>query len=437
MSEALRGLAEDARVWVRRGGEPAKGGRCVVYWMERAQRGVDNHALDLAVRVGNTLGLPVVVLFAARADSAGASARHGAFLARGLRDVEEALGERGVGFVVRGGGPVEAVERFVAEARAAMVVGDENPLRAWEGWRRELARRVAIPFWTVDADVVVPSRLMERAQYAARTIRPRLYRVLPEFLVGFENPRAEREWKRPRGMRVERLEAMRLDRVGVDCGAGPVEAWVGGTGAGMKRLKLFTSRLLKNYERDRNRPEVDGTSALSPYLRFGHVGPVTIALAVEAAVRRDASLKPARDAYFNELIVWRELAVNFVRYDARYDSTACAEAWAKKTIGEHARDERERLYSLGELERGETHDDLWNAAQRQMVRHGWMHNVMRMYWAKKILEWTPSVRVAMKRAIYLNDRYELDGRDPNGYAGIAWSMVGKFDRAWGERAVFG
>jgi deoxyribodipyrimidine photo-lyase len=433
---ALRGLMEDARVTVRRGGAPAKGGRCVVYWMQRAQRGVDNHALDIAVRVGNALGLPVVVFFAGSADAAGASARHAAFAQQGLRDVEATLRERGVGFVLRGA-PRDSVEKFLTEVRAAMVVGDENPLRAHEQARRELAKCIAIPFWTVDADVVVPSRLMDRAQYAARTIRPRLYRLLPEFLVPFENPRAEREWKRPRGLAAERIEDVTRGWMDLDRSVEPVQAWVGGTQAGMARLKLFTSKLLRSYERDRNRPEVDGTSALSPYLRFGHVGPLTIALAVEHAAKRDASLKSARDAYFNELIVWRELAVNFVRYTARYDSATCAEAWAKKTIGEHARDERERLYTLRELEQGETHDDLWNAAQRQMVRFGWMHNVMRMYWAKKILEWTPSVRTAMKWAIYLNDKYELDGRDPNGYAGIAWSMVGKFDRAWSERAVFG
>jgi deoxyribodipyrimidine photo-lyase len=437
MPEVLSGLAEDARVTVRRGGPPAKGGRCVVYWMQRAQRAVDNHALDAAVRVGNALGMPVVVYFAGAAE--GASPRHIAFLQRGLRDVKEELRERGIGFVLRNEAkPVEPVQRFLAEVRAAIVIGDENPLRAAERWRRELAKKIAIPFWTVDADVIVPSRLMERAQYGAYTIRPRLYRLLPEFLMDYENPRAEREWKQPRGLAagsVAEDTTRRWKRL--DSSVAPVEAWVGGTQAGMARLKVFTGSLLKNYERDRNRPEVDGTSGLSPYLRFGHVGPVTIALAVEAAVKRDPSLGSARDAFFNELIVWRELAVNFVRYTARYDSVDCAEAWAKRTIAEHARDERERMYTLREWERGETHDELWNAAQRQMVRHGWMHNFLRMYWAKKILEWTPSVHVAMKWAIYLNDKWELDGRDPNGYAGIAWSMAGKFDRAWGERAVFG
>jgi deoxyribodipyrimidine photo-lyase len=205
----------------------------------------------------------------------------------------------------------------------------------------------------------------------------------------------------------------------------------------MKRLRHFTGSLLKSYERDRNRPEVDGTSKMSPYLHFGHVGPVTIALAVDAAAKKEKSLKAARDGYFNELIVWRELAVNFVKYTPGYDTADCAEDWAKKTIAEHAKDERERLYSLEELEAAGTYDELWNAAQTQMVEYGWMHNHMRMYWAKKILEWTPDVQTAVKYAVHLNDKYFLDGRDPNGYAGIAWSMLGKFDRAWFDRPVFG
>jgi deoxyribodipyrimidine photo-lyase len=284
----------------------------------------------------------------------------------------------------------------------------------------------------------VSSKLIEKAQYGAYTIRPRLYRFMPEFLLPFENPRAAKEWKQPKGLYAEspRKDITRNWKE-LDRSVAPVEAWVGGTHAAIARLKHFTGSLLKNYERDRNRPEVDGTSKMSPYLHFGHLGPVTIALAVDAAAKKDNSLKTARDAYFNELIAWRELAVNFVKYTPGYDTADCAEDWAKKTLAEHARDERERLYSLAELEGARTHDELWNAAQMQMVEYGWMHNYMRMYWAKKILEWTPDVQTAVKWAVYLNDKYFLDGRDPNGYAGIAWSMVGKFDRAWGERPVFG
>jgi deoxyribodipyrimidine photo-lyase len=217
----------------------------------------------------------------------------------------------------------------------------------------------------------------------------------------------------------------------------PVEAWKGGTHAALKRLKRFTGEMLETYDVQRNHPETDGTSCLSPYLHYGHISPITIALAVDAAAKSNPKLQSARDSYFNELIVWRELAINFVRYTPHYDSPQCAEDWAKATIAEHARDERERIYTLAELESAQTYDDLWNAGQIQMVRYGWMHNYLRMYWAKKILEWTPNIATAMKYAIHLNDKYSLDGRDPNGYAGIAWAIVGKFDRAWGTRPIFG
>ena len=437
VSEELLELSEDARVTVRRGGVPEVGGRCVVYWMQRAQRGVDNHAVDLAVRVGNLLGLPVVVYFAGISDFPAANLRHYGFLNQGLVDVEEDLAERNVSFVMRRAPECNPLRLF-ADVGAAMVIGDENPMREPERWRREMAAHLRVPFWTVDADVVVPSKLIEKAQYGAYTIRPRLYRLLPDYLHAYENLSADRAWKRPRGFHADSVrEDMTRGWKNFDRSVLPVEAWVGGTHAGMKRLKLFTTKMLKDYEARRNRPEGDGTSRLSPYLHFGHVGPLTIALAVEAAVKKDPALGGARDAYFNELIVWRELAVNFVRYTPNYDSAEVAERWAKQTIAEHARDEREYLYTLAQLENAETHDELWNAAQLQMVHYGWMHNYMRMYWAKKILEWTPDASTAVRYCVHLNDKYFLDGRDPNGYAGIAWAVVGKFDRAWFERPVFG
>ena len=435
--EALRKFTDDARVTVRLSGAPEPAGKCVVYWMQRAQRGRDNHAVDLAVEVANALALPIVVYFAGIANFPHANLRHYTFLNQGLRDIETDLAERNITFILRNA-PHESHDQLLADVNAAILIGDENPMREPERWRHELAARIRIPFWTVDADVVVPSNLIEKAQYGAYTIRPRLYRLLPEYLVPYKNPKADHPWKRPRIFHADSVhEDMTRGWKDFDRSVGPVEAWTGGHYAATKRLKHFTDNLLKDYERDRNRPEVDGTSAMSPYLHFGHIGPVTIALAVDAAAKSDPSLKAARDAYFNELIAWRELAVNFVKYTKNYDTAECAEDWAKKTIAEHARDERERLYSLKQLEHGETYDELWNAAQIQMVRYGWMHNYLRMYWAKKILEWTPDVTTAVKFAIHLNDKYFLDGRDPNGYAGIAWSMLGKFDRAWFDRPIFG
>ena len=439
---ALRSLAGDPRVTVRRGGAPAlehegRKAKCVVYWMQRAQRGRDNHALDIAIACGSALGLPVVAYFAGIKNFPHANLRHYAFLNQGLPDIEQDCAERGVGFVMRRY-PNQKLEPFLEEVGAAMVVGDENPMREPERWRVKIAETLRVPFWTVDADVIVPSRLLEKAQFSAAVARPRLYRALPEFLVPYTNPKAEVAWKSPRGLQSDDVRADITEGwTEFDRSVAPVEAWKGGHHAGVARLRHFCDDLLLNYDKDRSRPEVDGSSKMSPYLHFGHVGALTIALAVDAAAKKDPTLKAAKESYFNELIVWRELAVNFVRYQPQYDSPACADNWAKLTIAEHARDEREWLYTLEQMERGETHDELWNAAQLQMVRYGWMHNYLRMYWAKKMLEWTPDIVTAMQWAIHLNDKYELDGRDPGGYAGIAWSMLGKFDRTWFDRPIFG
>jgi deoxyribodipyrimidine photo-lyase len=433
----MKKLAENARVTVRRGGAPNAEGKCVVYWMQRAQRGVDNHAVNLAVEIANELKLPLVAYFAGISNFPHANLRHYVFLQQGLPDIEEDLAKRNISFVMRKA-PHESHERFLHDAQPALVIGDENPMNVPESWRRDLAQKIRIPFWTVDTDVVVPSKLIEKAQYGAYTIRPRLYKALPEYLVPYENPHAKVEWKRPKGFHADSLtDDMTRDWKDFDRSVEPVDSFHGGTHVGLKRLHLFTSKLLANYDTDRNKPELDGTSAMSPYLHYGHVGPQTIALAVAKAAAENPKLKAAKESYFNELIAWRELAVNFVRFTTHYETPEVAENWAKQTIAEHARDERERLYTLKQLEQAETYDNLWNAAQIQMVEQGWMHNYMRMYWAKKILEWTPDVKTAMKYAVYLNDRYFLDGRDPNGYAGIAWSMVGKFDRPWFDRPVFG
>ena len=432
----LRRLVEDPRVTVRRGGAPERG-RCVVYWMQRAQRGRDNHALDVAMNVANALGLSCVVYFAAVKNFPHANLRHYAFMNQGLPDVEEDCEERGVGFVMRRA-PNESPERFFADVGAAMVVSDENPLRDPELWRVRLSQQLRIPFWTVDSDVIVPSKLLGKAQFSAGVIRPRLMRMLPEFLRAHENVKVAKRWSKPRGLQAEDVHAdLTRDWRAFDRSVKPVDPWRGGRRAAAKRLELFVAKMLKGYERDRSRPEIDGTSKLSPYLHFGHISPLTIALAVQNAVKKHPQMKGAVDAFLDELIVWRELSVNFVRYQRDYDSAACADNWARLTIAKHDGDKREVLYTLKQMEEARTHDELWNAAQLQMVRYGWMHNAMRMYWAKKILEWTPDAATAMKRAIYLNDRYFLDGRDPNGYAGVAWAILGKFDRAWGERPVFG
>jgi len=431
--ETLERLIQNPRVTVRRAGPPHPDGRCVVYWMQRAQRAIDNPALDVAIEAANALGKPAVAFLSLISDYPNANLRHYAFLVQGLFDTAERLARRGIGFVIRRS-PDHHLAKFCAEVRACLVVGDENPMREPERWRQALAQELRLPLWTVDSDVIVPSKLLEKEQYAARTIRPRLRAYLGQFLRSVSNVRPHVAWKRARELQSCAPDVDLLEDFPVDRSVGPVSGFRGGTTEAAKLLTRFVRERLRGYALRRNHPELDGTSRLSPYLHFGHIGAHTVALAVKNA----GAPTPDREAFLEELIVRRELAVNFVRFNSRYDRLACAEPWALRTLRQHSRDERTHLYTERQLENAETHDPLWNAAQRQMMLTGWMHGYLRMYWAKKILEWTRSPEEGFDIAVRLNDRYELDGRDPNGYAGVAWAIGGKHDRAWGpERPVYG
>ncbi|HEX6773740.1 MAG TPA: deoxyribodipyrimidine photo-lyase [Acidobacteriaceae bacterium] len=423
---------------IRRSGVPRADARCVVYWIERAQRGIDNPALDCAIETANALGLPLVAFFSAIPNYPHANLRHYAFLNQGLHDAAADLAARGVPLIVRRP-PENRLEQFLADVGAGIVIGDENPLREPERWRRVLAGRLRIPFWTVDADVVVPSSLFSRGFYAQHLFRRQLDPLLPEYLVEPPPVMLQKRWPP-----MNHIAGWTLDDDitrgwrHFDRSVPPVDTFRGGTHAAMRRLRYFLEHQLAGYETARRKPQLNGTSQLSPYLHFGHISPLRIALEAKRAVDSGVASQSAYDEFLDELIGWRELAVNFVIHArTTYDSIACAEPWAEKTLREHARDRREYEYTCEQLERGETHDALWNAAQLQMVRYGWMHNVMRMYWGKKILEWTPNPAQAFEWAVLLNDKYELDGRDPNSYAGIAWAIAGKFDRPWPERPIFG
>jgi deoxyribodipyrimidine photo-lyase len=432
----LAALADQPRVLVRRGGPPRKDGKCVVYWMQRAMRAVDNPALDVATAAANLLGLPVVIYFGVIPNYPNANLRHYHFLQQGLRDAAEDAAERGIGFIVRRA--PETLASFLEEVRAALLVGDENPCREPERWRSVLARRIDVPYWTVDADVVVPSCVFNRSFVLLHHFRPHLQAELPKFLVAPPKIEAQHRWKPSRTQSSFNLSGditagfTKLDRT-----IKPVDTFTGGTRSALRRLGEFLRSDLAAYDESRNHPELAGTSRLSPYLHFGNIGPLTIALAVEKAANSEKIPFKTMERFLEQLIGWRELAILFVRHEPNYDTWECAAPWARKTLLEHAADPRPYKYTFAQLERAETHDDLWNAAQRQMAVTGWMHNYMRMYWAKKILEWSPDPATAFDWAVILNDRYQLDGRDPNGYAGIAWAIVGKLDRPWFNRPIFG
>lgn len=430
--KSLERIAEEPRVRVRKNGLNPQG-ECVVYWMRRSQRGKDNHALNVAIEAGNLLKKPVVVFFGLIPKAHHANLRHYTFLLQGLRDVARELEKRNVAFALRRA-PDHAFLKFCSEVQPCLVIGDENPLRGPEHAQAKVAAQLKAPFWTVESDAIVPTKLFGREHYAARTLRPKIRALLGTFLKAVPNPIARVVWPKEPAQSLTAVEDSLLDALAIDRSVGPVSTFRGGSAEASRRLKEFLQFRLKGYATNRNKPDIDSTSQLSPYLHFGHLGPHRIALAVQQS---EAPLQD-RAAFLEELIVRRELAMNFVRYNSNYENVDSCETWAETTLRKHARDKRRFLYTERQLEHAETHDPLWNAAQKQMVLTGWMHGYLRMYWAKKILEWSPSPAVAYAIAVTLNDRYELDGRDPNGYAGIAWAIVGKHDRAWGpERPVYG
>jgi deoxyribodipyrimidine photo-lyase len=436
----IDGLARDPRVTVRRRGIPDPDGEAVVYWMQRAQRASDNPALNVAIEVANLLNKPVVAFLGVNPFVAGANLRHYRFLAEGLADIGAGLEARRVEFVLRAY-PDHRLQPLLEQIRPSIVIGDENPLRQTEAWRERVAEQTRVPLWTVDADVVVPSRLIEGEQYAARTIRPRIHKHLPRFTEAEAEPNANVELGRV--WRVGRVGLVGpLGRVGIqdllgrlplDTSVSPAPGLRGGSTAARAALRHFVAHTLDNYAHARNHPEDEGTSRLSPYLHFGQIGPREVARAITQA----ESSPESKAAFLEQLIVRRELAVNFVRHNDAYDRLEGCEAWARRTLRQHRFDKRPHLYAADEFEAASTHDPLWNAAQLQMVTTGWMHGYVRMYWAKKILEWSASPEEAFEIAVRLNDRYELDGRDPNGYANIAWAIGGKHDRPWPGRPVYG
>jgi len=396
----------------------------VVYWMSRDQRAADNWALLRAQEIALETRSPLAVAFCLVPSFLGASPAHFSFMLDGLRETEADLQKKSIPFFLLRGEPETALPAFLAKCGARALVADFDPLRIKRRWKSLVARNVNFRFEEVDAHNIVPCRAASpKLEFAARTIRPKINRLLDGFLTDFpalkKHPFA---WNKP---------APRNEWPTSPSGGAKPSRPAPGCKAANKALRGFISRRLDSYDADRNNPNIDGQSGLSPYIHFGQLS------AQRAALDVRSSGSPGSSPFLEELIVRRELSDNFCFYNDNYDSFDGFHAWAKKTLDEHRADKREYIYSRDDLEAAETHDTLWNAAQRQMSAEGKMHGFMRMYWCKKILEWTPSPEEAMSCAIYLNDKYELDGRDPNGYAGIAWSIGGVHDRAWGERPVFG
>jgi deoxyribodipyrimidine photo-lyase len=409
-------------------------GQYVLYWMQQSQRVSYNHALEYAIGKANEIGVPTVVGFGLMGDYPEANARHYVFMLEGLQDVEKSLGQRKIKLVVRRGSPPGVALDLGVDA--SMIVCDRGYLRHQRQWRDRVAREAGCSVVQVEGDVVVPiERASGKQETAARTLRPRVRRARSEFLEELSATSPDRDSRRLKAKGDVDLSnvAELVRRLGVDRDVPPVGRFRGGEVEARRHLAAFLRHRLKDYDERRSEPARWHSSRLSPYLHFGHISPVEIALKVQGAKR---GRKVDREAYLEELLVRRELAVNFVYYNEDYDSYSGLPEWARRTLRRHRPDRRDRAYTRRQLERAETHDPYWNAAMREMTRTGFMHNSMRMYWGKKILEWCRTPEYAFRTTLYLNNRYFLDGRDPSSFANVAWCF-GLHDRGWPERRIFG
>jgi deoxyribodipyrimidine photo-lyase len=439
------------RVAVHRSDQTRRG--LVAYRMSRDQRVRDNWALLFARAKALELGQRLVVIFTLTPGYPRANGRHFEFMIRGLRQVERDLDKKGIPFICTvDDDPGAGLRRLVREFGIATIVSDFDPLRHKRRWIDEIHSIEGVDHFEVDSHNIVPCwQASGKAEFGAYTIRPKIHRALADFLVEFPELQEQAPQSLEQSARSKYCLEAALEALVFSNSASILPEKGSGEAAAFATLNHFISAKLGVYDRERNLPDHDGQSRLSPYLHFGQIAPQRVALEVMKVLHRKSELFTAAEdsgenadslsangkAFLEELIVRRELSDNFCFYNKAYDSVQGFPVWAKKDIELHRNDYREYLYSSDQFEAASTHDPLWNAAQRELVRTGTMHGYMRMYWAKKILEWTPLVEAAMEIAIYLNDKYSLDGRDPNGYAGIAWSLGGVHDRAWFPRHIFG
>ncbi|MGB9838139.1 deoxyribodipyrimidine photo-lyase [Methanothermobacter sp.] len=416
-------MIQRERIRTLNGVEPDDRGSYVIYWMQASVRTHWNHALEYAIETANRLEKPLLVVFGLTDEFPDANSRHYRFLIEGLLDVRDGLRKRGIQFVIEKGSPPSVLLKYADDAVEA--VTDRGYLDIQEQWVLEAAGALHIPLTQVESNVIVPvETASDKEEYSAGTFRPKIGRHLRRFLVPV----------RKRSIRMESLDLEPgpefqdvIRGFMAPDGPGP-SVFRGGTSAALAVFSEFLREKLECFEMHRNDPVKNCLSNMSPYLHFGHISPLYLAL--KASEAGDCP------EFLEELIVRRELSMNFVHYSENYSSIMCLPEWARNTLMEHAGDPREYEYTLREFEDARTHDPYWNAAQKEMVITGKMHGYMRMYWGKKILEWTDHPERAYNIALYLNDKYEIDGRDPNGFTGVAWCF-GKHDRAWAEREIFG
>ena len=410
-------------------------GKPVIYWMSRDQRVQDNWAMLYAQQCAKEADAPLAVCFSLVEEYLGAGLRHFGFMLRGLKEVEAECSALNIPFYLLRGQAQDTLPKFVEDHKVGLVVTDYSPIRITRQWREGVGACIQpVPLHEVDAHNIVPVwEASPKQEVGARTLRPKITKLLPVYLTDFPAvEKHETTWPAAPPKAVDWdgvLASLKCDS------SIPEVTWASpGYKGGMQNLEKFLTTRMGKFASKRNDPNDDACSDMSPWLHFGQVSAARCALEARPYGKKHSE---AYASFIEELVVRRELSDNFCHYNPRYDSLEGCAQWAQDSLQLHASDKRPYVYSLEQLEKAQTHDQLWNAAQNEMVHRGKMHGFMRMYWAKKILEWTSSPENALKYAIFLNDKYNLDGRDPNGFVGCMWSIGGVHDMGWKERPIFG
>lgn len=413
-------------------------GRNVIYWMQSSQRAEHNHALEYAIKLSNDLKKNLIVYFGITENYPEANERHYYFMLEGLKSVKKDLKKRKIRMVVLKGSPEIEILKF--DKTASVVVVDAGYLRHEKMWRNYVSQQISCKFVKIETNVIVPvGAASDKEEYSAATLRRKLERKLDIFSKLPETIKYEGQYE----SNLENIDEIDIDGIDnvinllkIDKNVKKVSEFVGGTEVSKLLLEEFLKDKLSNYSTKRNEPSGGYCSNMSPYLHFGQISPIYIYNRIIKFCEMDINYNDNKKAYIEELFVRRELAMNFVNYNQKYDSYEGLPNWAKSSLESHLHDERPYLYSMNQLEYAQTHDIYWNCAQKELVSTGKMQGYMRMYWGKKVIEWTKDPRDAYEILLYLNNKYELDGRDANGYTGVAWCF-GKHDRPWGKREIFG
>ncbi len=408
----------------------------VLYWCQMNRRAESNHAFAHAAEIANENGLPLLVYEALTCTYRGANDRLHQFVLEAVPETAKAVKRSGAGylFYLRASRRDANDVLYRLAARARCVVTDDYPSFIAADHNRRVPQKIGSPYIAVDSSCIVPMSRHEKRAWAAYTIRPKIRRELPLFMKPLPAIGVKRRWVGsllPEDLR--HFPSPAVSACEIDHSVPPSISCSGGYAAARRHLEIFLEQKLYRYGKESNQPSRHATSELSPYLHFGQISSLEIALAVRDYAEEHKLLA---DDFLEELIVRRELAFNFARYTADTESLASLPEWCRKTMAKHATDPRPYLYTPDQFEKAETHDALWNACQKELLIRGRIHGYYRMYWGKKIMEWSPTYEEALRLMIHLHDVYALDGRDPNTYTNILWCF-GLHDRPWVERPVFG